>query len=43
MEIPFLAVLFSLFFNLMRGVQKRCLKNLEQKRGGRNIQIEDLN
>jgi RNA polymerase sigma-70 factor (ECF subfamily) len=34
MEIPFLAVLFSLFFNLMRGVQKKCLKNLEQKRGG---------
>jgi RNA polymerase sigma-70 factor, ECF subfamily len=42
MNIPFSAVLFSLFFNLMRRVQKKSLKNLEQKRGEGNIQIEGL-
>jgi hypothetical protein len=32
-EIPFPDVLFSLFFfHLLRGVEKRLLKNLEQQR-----------
>jgi RNA polymerase sigma-70 factor, ECF subfamily len=42
MNILFSAVLCSLLFDFMSGAQKKRLKNIEQRRGERNIKIEEF-